>query len=1054
MNSISLSFAAFPKEKAGVNDSLRLRSPEETPIKDISRTDFSDATEEKLPTLRCADGPIQESIGSEIGAQFSVTPAERKSGTLFYSHGNKGCPQPNLYLVLLRGPPECHRRIPLYVPFSSSSSELLPSNATADPRVNGLVVGRSTTCDVVLDPWVVFASSRHAILSSQLLSSLLLPSGASGIPDAIFDKEKKSPKYKKGEGEGAESCEKSENDTFWVTDLGSTNGTFVNKNRLAAMVPHALHHGDTIIFGGMQDVDGLLDSVAMQRSELVVWRVETPAGAEDERLLFSSVEDDVRVGSVVLDSVLEAKNSPWMQDKIPEENEEDELYEPTTLPIRPSEHDLDRYASFLLEEAIDSTHTSWCERKEEHTVPKALHRKPSTDEGPQDEDHQEVARNEMDLLFQSRLPSPVVRETTSEVQPKTVSRVGAAATRALSSERNASTQRFHISIQDGGEVMRKSPSRRETVHVAFPYRKEVSPSHSPGRCTSLSSVRSSDKAERSASTPQQKKEGEVSSLASQCTSSTMAYSPPGSIAAPFTPPLPPPPLTSNSGTSFTPQDTLAVTRYPHGESQEVRSVLLPLERAETPSAPEEATAFLCPNNAKEDRVNGNDTSTDEEDSLEGRDCGPITQLPHLFPLSWSSLEHSPLPPLIATPSRRSKRGSGLQRAKEKKSGEKSASTGTIVASSSAPLLSSCPSVPSAVSGASTVPLSFHFTHARLGSWRFTVPTSCCSSQPFVRKDEKKECTDEFPEAMPQEYHRHHGTKMVAASGEKPSPLSKRKRQRNEEVPVESVEGGERHLETTTTKSLESASDSSVFSLSFTPVHWVWGMNPTAVQVTHTEAVRCVLPITSIATVLVCPALCGLAVELAAHVKQLPCSVPSSVLDPPEGAQEEREALWQKQNFSGSVKERESVHRSGRTTSIAVSSFHLHRWIVWYFAPERKALTDPPPEGLEKECSSAPSPVDRRDPLGNHGNPSSVPHERRATGRKDKKKDTSSSLKSVEKETPLLRGGTAQNTMNYAIFDNTSFFREWVCSLFHFYHKLGLPEPLCVDSTTFLFLVKE
>lgn len=1012
MNSISLSFGAFPEEKAGGSGSLRLRSPEEKPMKDVSRTDFSESVEEKLPKLSCASCPIQKNTERETKAQFSAVPVERKSGTLFFTHGNKDCPLPNLNLVLLRGPPECHRRIPLYVPSSSSSAPMLPLNAMADSRHSGLVVGRSTTCDVVLDPWLVFASSRHALLSSQPLSPSVMTSGATGTVDTIVEKEKILPTNRIGKSERIEKCEKGEDETFWLTDLGSTNGTFVNKERLPAMVPHALHHGDTIIFGGMQDVVELLDSTAMQRSELVVWRVETPAGAEDERLLFSSVEDDVRVGSVILDSVVE-------EEKIPEQNEEDGLYEPTTLPIRPCEYDLDRYASFLLEEAIDSTHTSWCERKKGDTIPKALHLKSSTEEGPPHEGDHGVVRNEMGAPFPFRPPSPIVGETPSEEPPK-VDRASAEVDEALSSARTASIHGSPLSTHDGGEGIRTYPSRPASVHFASHASQEGSPFLSQGRCTSLPSVRSPAK-----------EEGGVSSPASGCPSSPTTFSSSGPTAASFTPP----PLASSSGISFTPQKTLAVTRCPHDECQTVRSVVPLLDSAETPSVREEAAAFSCIH-VKDDREDVEDSITDE-DSLDRRDCGPITQLPHLFPISLSSLKHSPLPPPLVTPSHKSKRGRRLPQAEGKKSGEESATAETIAASSSAPLLSSCPSLPSAVSAASTAPLPFHFTHARLGSWRFAVPPSCCSSQPFMRKDEEKECMDKAAEGVPLENHRPHSTKAVAPSGEKLSPLPKRKRHRNEGAPVESVkEGGERQFDTTTRMPYESASDNGVFSLSFTPVHWVWGMHPTAGQGNTTEVVRCVLPITSIATVLVCPALCGLAVELGAHVKQLPCRVPSSVFDPPEVTQVERDAQWQKQDFLESVGGRErATASSDRTTSLPVSSSHLHRWIVWYFAPEQMAHANPPPEEIEKECSS-------------------VPHDRHAMGRKGRKKNTSSSLEAVENETPLHDGGNAQHTITDILLDSTSFFPEWVCSLFRFYHKLGLPEPLCVDSATFSYLIRE
>eukprot|EP00796_Vickermania_ingenoplastis_P001139 gene1139-669_t len=200
---------------------------------------------------------------------------------------------PNLHLVLLRGPPQCQRRLPLYIP---------PGDR--------LVIGRRVDCDVVLDPWLLYASGRHAAVECRAARTRAGPGAA---PGETFE--------------------------FWLSDLGSSNGTFLNKRRVtAAAGPRQVCHGDTVIFGGMQDVDGELDSEALRRPELVVWRAETPAAAAAERRLFAA-----------LDAEKEA------DDGLHDDNGEDMLYEATSLSMLPPEEDLDLYARYVLEAALRRT---------------------------------------------------------------------------------------------------------------------------------------------------------------------------------------------------------------------------------------------------------------------------------------------------------------------------------------------------------------------------------------------------------------------------------------------------------------------------------------------------------------------------------------------------------------------------------------------------------------------------------------------------------------------------------------------------------------------------
>lgn len=208
---------------------------------------------------------------------------------------------PQLSLVLLRGPPQCHRRISLA--FNSS---------------NRIVVGRGLDCDVVLDPWLVFASATHAAITRE--------------PSTSDQHEEKKAKKSVKEEEGQ----------YFITDLGSRNGTVVNKKRLCSGVPTSLSHGDTIIFGGMKDIEEgkTIDPAALQREELVVWRVETLSGARDEARLFE-MEKDRSTGAAVegVDELFE---------------KEEPFFTPTNLRATPSEAQLDRYAAYILRAALGS----------------------------------------------------------------------------------------------------------------------------------------------------------------------------------------------------------------------------------------------------------------------------------------------------------------------------------------------------------------------------------------------------------------------------------------------------------------------------------------------------------------------------------------------------------------------------------------------------------------------------------------------------------------------------------------------------------------------------
>lgn len=174
-----------------------------------------------------------------------------------------------------------------------------------------MTIGRSVTCDVVLEPWLVYASSLHASLS------LRPDSSDNGIS--------------------------TEEQLLWLTDLHSSNGTFVNKRRLPPGEDHAvpLHHGDVVVFGGMRDVEGELEADALQRAELVMWRVETATGVRDERRLFGELEGVEGVNGEERLTDTTAGHPPGL----------DALYEETPLTLLPQEEDLDKYTEYLLRRA-------------------------------------------------------------------------------------------------------------------------------------------------------------------------------------------------------------------------------------------------------------------------------------------------------------------------------------------------------------------------------------------------------------------------------------------------------------------------------------------------------------------------------------------------------------------------------------------------------------------------------------------------------------------------------------------------------------------------------
>lgn len=1097
MDSLSLSPGAFPSQKAEKHCSLECMNSQKSPLKLVSHTEPSKGSAETLHHGNPAFAPSRKNEANDEPPRPSrELSSGRRSATLFFRSEDKDGLQPNLSLVLLRGPSECHRRIPLHI--SPSTSWPLPhQSAGTESYLSGLVVGRSTSCDVVLDPWLVFASSRHALLSVQSSSSMIVKSETTTREEECGGEKEGSKRHTQRTPPLREMPRKGEEEAFWVTDLGSTNGTFVNKYRLPPMKPHPLHHGDTVIFGGMQDVDGFLDSTAMQRSELVVWRVETPAGAADERRLFASLEDEMTSGSVVLDDKnTEADNSKVeKRGKSTQLNEEDGLYEATTLPFRPSEHDLDRYASFLLEAAMGSTsgccHGNDRDADENGAAPHKNTGMPSfshppvpytryemdSDIGvggstslknssehlisavtPHGEEVKEASGSErvMSVFFSGEKP----KKMNSQTSPKPPSE-GCHHTPLKSADglgtshslKGVSPFRSSLSSLDASSTFYVLQSSKEGGQPASP--------QSEGReaRTSL--------ADPTCVSSQGRSQGSRSLFAAEVTTSPKESSKRLFITAPCS-------STSSSGipapcgTDNTPLDQ-GKTASSHSLQNEHQEMV-----KNAPRTPLEI--FSCGSDSPKLEGAFNSDEDDEEEEFDERNCGPITQLPHLFPVSMVSLSRSSVPNSLVASTNRKRRIRGAKN--EENSGKLKEATGHTDTISSSPV----PSSPSLYATcrqstddvtAPSPPTPFYFTHVRLGKWRFFVSASFYPSQPFFLSKEVEQyqgCDDITKEKEKARDNRHSSNATTSSNNKKTGCVPGRKRSRMEEIPMKKGASNGLHGEPIGRIGNGLPSKNYPFTLSFTPMHWVWCMSPVSESGGTAEVVRCVLPITSIATVLVCPALCGLAVELGAHVKQLPCAVPATVFNAPDSTPNGEEGL-ETRNSSGGVAEKTTRCSAGRRKSFAISSSHLHRWIVWYFTPAETKQEESAQGGERKRGGGNRSPVhpSLTDAAGNTGkncdSALEAPEENASSSTSEK--DIAPLVHSlaleypsggsvVEKAHPERNAddGGIRNTVNDHSVCPTDFFPQWVCSLFFFFHGLGVPEPLCVDSSTFSFLISE
>ncbi|KAG5486680.1 hypothetical protein LSCM1_07933 [Leishmania martiniquensis] len=190
--------------------------------------------------------------------------------------------------VLVRGPSSLDRRMRV----------ALPSNGTP------VTVGRSTHCSTLLDPSLLFSSQVQCSLFAMRVKSAATVASASVTSTAadtlpVSAEVSSTPSHACGGGTAPrfETTPIDAADTLstprrqpthrdgdctdrttrvYITDMCSSNGTFVNGIRISETEPTELKHGDVCIFGGMRDVEvgEALPADAYDGPELVQWRVD------------------------------------------------------------------------------------------------------------------------------------------------------------------------------------------------------------------------------------------------------------------------------------------------------------------------------------------------------------------------------------------------------------------------------------------------------------------------------------------------------------------------------------------------------------------------------------------------------------------------------------------------------------------------------------------------------------------------------------------------------------------------------------------------------------
>ncbi|GET85882.1 hypothetical protein, conserved [Leishmania tarentolae] len=195
--------------------------------------------------------------------------------------------------VLVRGPFSLDRRMHV----------ALPSNGRP------VTVGRATHCALLLDPFLLFSSQVQCSLFAMQAKSIATapPTFTTAIAtdspmtaDASF-----TPNHDCAGGTAPDcedipigaadmlrtplhqptlrDCEHTKRTTrVYITDMCSSNGTFVNGIRISGTDPTELNHGDVCIFGGMRDVEvgEALPPDAYDGPELVQWRVDLRLSVE------------------------------------------------------------------------------------------------------------------------------------------------------------------------------------------------------------------------------------------------------------------------------------------------------------------------------------------------------------------------------------------------------------------------------------------------------------------------------------------------------------------------------------------------------------------------------------------------------------------------------------------------------------------------------------------------------------------------------------------------------------------------------------------------------
>ncbi|CAG9568814.1 conserved hypothetical protein [Leishmania major strain Friedlin] len=195
--------------------------------------------------------------------------------------------------VLVRGPWSLDRRMRV----------TLPSNGTP------VTVGRATHCAVLLDPSLLFSSQvQCSLFAMQVKGVVTAPSTSTTTTatDTPMTADASSTPNHSCAGGTAPHCEDTPIDAadtpstplhqptlrdgghadrttrVYITDMCSSNGTFVKGIRISGTDPTELNHGDVCIFGGMRDVavGEALPPDAYDGPELVQWRVDLRLSAE------------------------------------------------------------------------------------------------------------------------------------------------------------------------------------------------------------------------------------------------------------------------------------------------------------------------------------------------------------------------------------------------------------------------------------------------------------------------------------------------------------------------------------------------------------------------------------------------------------------------------------------------------------------------------------------------------------------------------------------------------------------------------------------------------